>query len=40
MIARLKKLFSDWRNDRQQLRELTIKLDNLTDHGYLARLHK
>lgn len=37
MLARVKKLYKNWQADRQQLRELTILLDNLTDYGFLAR---
>lgn len=37
MIARIKKLFKNWRADRQQLRELTIKLNALTDPTFLDR---
>lgn len=31
MLARVKKLYKNWKADRQQLRELTNLLDNLTD---------
>lgn len=34
---RIKKLFKTWRDDRQHLRELTIKLENLTDPTFLDR---
>jgi hypothetical protein len=37
MIARIKKVFKNWRADRQQLRELTIKLNALTDPTFLDR---
>lgn len=37
MIARIKKVFKNWRADRQHLRELTIKLDALTDHHFFVR---
>lgn len=37
MFAQIKKLLNDWREDRQQLRELTIKLENLTDPTFLNR---
>lgn len=37
MLARVKKLYKNWKADREQLRELTIQLDNLTDYGFLAR---
>lgn len=37
MFARIKKLFKQWRADRQHLRELLIKLDALTDPTFLDR---
>jgi|JI8StandDraft_1071087.scaffolds.fasta_scaffold196308_4 hypothetical protein len=37
MLARVKKLYKNWKADRQQLRELTILLENLTDYTFLAR---
>ena len=37
MLARVKKLYKNWQADRQQLRELTIQLENLTDYGFLDR---
>jgi hypothetical protein len=40
MLARVKKLYENWKADRQQLRELTILLDNLTDYGFLDRATK
>lgn len=35
MIARIKKLLKAWRDDRQQLRELTIKLEGLGNSGLI-----
>lgn len=40
MITRIKKLYRVWREDRQQLRELLIKLDGLTDPTFLDRATK
>lgn len=37
MIARIKNVFNRWREDRQHLRELLIKLENLTDPTFLFR---
>lgn len=37
MFARIKNVFKQWRADRQQLRELLIKLDALTDPTFLER---
>lgn len=37
MFARIKNVFSKYREDRRLLRELLIKLDNLTDPTFLAR---
>lgn len=37
MIARIKKLFSDWREDRRRLRALLIQLETLTDPTFLDR---
>jgi len=37
MAARIKKLFKQWRENRQHLRELTIKLEALTDPTFLDR---
>lgn len=37
MLARVKKLYKNWKADRQQLRELMVQLDNLTDYFFLAR---
>ena len=37
MLARVKKLYKNWQADRQQLRELTIKLEALTDPTFLFR---
>lgn len=37
MIARIKNVFKQWRSNRQQLRELTIKLEALTDPFFLIR---
>jgi hypothetical protein len=37
MINRIKNVFRQWRVDRQQLRELTIKLEALTDPTFLDR---
>lgn len=38
MIARIKKLFSDWREDRRRLRALLIQLETLTDPTFLFRV--
>ncbi len=40
MFARIKKVFKNWRADRQHLRELTIKLNALTDPTFLDRATK
>lgn len=40
MISRIKKLYRQWREDRQQLRELLIKLEALTDPTFLDRATK
>jgi len=37
MIARIKNVFKQWRSNRQHLRELTIKLEALTDPTFLDR---
>jgi hypothetical protein len=37
MLARVKKLYKNWKADRQQLRELTIKLEGLLDPTFLFR---
>lgn len=37
MFARIKNVFNKYREDRRLLRELLIKLDNLTDPTFLAR---
>lgn len=37
MIARIKNVFKQWRENRQHLRELTIKLEALTDTTFLDR---
>lgn len=37
MIARIKKLYKNWRADRRRLRALMIDLENLTDYGFLER---
>jgi len=37
VIARIKNVFKQWRSNRQHLRELTIKLEALTDPTFLDR---
>lgn len=37
MFARIHLLFKQWRSNKQQLRELLIKLEGLTDPTYLDR---
>lgn len=37
MFARINNLFKQWRSNRQQLRELLIKLEGLTDPTFLNR---
>lgn len=40
MFARTKKVFKNWRADKQHLRELLIKLEALTDPTFLDRATK
>lgn len=37
MLARIKNVFKQWRSNQQQLRELLIKLEGLTDPTMLDR---